>query len=387
LPFALLLFASSNELVSLIFRRLLSDLLTVLTISSLFFNTLNFYENAVDMTPIVQSKITKIETDIAIVAMNDNSQNEAEIILGSLQQFLNTHIHNRNILLTLEIGDIVEGKVTTNTSKSGRAILDILVPIQTHRYKTDTDEESSTPSGLESDVITYMTTDETYSALRHSLRGLGLRCHLAATILSRQLNNNTDEKNTNIEDIRSAHDKVVNSVDSMRSLMNSHFDILIHSRSASKFGVQKIVRDVAKQATVICGALKNFDVTIELNLPRQPIFVYGRDYRLEQALYQLLINSIQSIISFIGNSGKVWIKGEIRDSNVELIIKDTGAGIPRSSLAHIFEPFYTLDSERMGLGLTVSQHIIEAEFQGTVRVTSIRYIGTSIIITLPLLES
>jgi signal transduction histidine kinase len=79
--------------------------------------------------------------------------------------------------------------------------------------------------------------------------------------------------------------------------------------------------------------------------------------RLEQILLNLLSNAIR----FSPNGGSVTVTVAERDGRVEVIVSDTGIGIPRDKLDLIFEPFVQVDNgltRRVGgtgLGLTISR--------------------------------
>jgi len=45
---------------------------------------------------------------------------------------------------------------------------------------------------------------------------------------------------------------------------------------------------------------------------------------------------------------------------VEVAVTDNGAGIPADKVEHLFEPFFTTKADGMGMGLAISQTIIEA---------------------------
>ena len=49
-----------------------------------------------------------------------------------------------------------------------------------------------------------------------------------------------------------------------------------------------------------------------------------------------------------------------KDGNVEVAVTDNGAGIPADKVEHLFEPFFTTKADGMGMGLAISQTIIEA---------------------------
>jgi signal transduction histidine kinase len=74
---------------------------------------------------------------------------------------------------------------------------------------------------------------------------------------------------------------------------------------------------------------------------------------------------------------------------VEVLISDTGVGIPPDQLRLIFEPFYTTKEPDenghggSGLGLSVCRQIIE-QHQGRIRVESIAGKGSTFTVKLPL---
>jgi len=79
---------------------------------------------------------------------------------------------------------------------------------------------------------------------------------------------------------------------------------------------------------------------------------------------------------------------ERKEGKIEIIVEDTGIGIPKEHLPRIFERFYMVDKSRSkrlggtGLGLSIVKHIVLLH-NGTIEVESTPGIGTKFIITLP----
>jgi two-component system sensor histidine kinase VicK len=77
---------------------------------------------------------------------------------------------------------------------------------------------------------------------------------------------------------------------------------------------------------------------------------------------------------------------------VLITVSDTGAGIPASALPHIFERFYSADTERsrksggFGLGLTVARQIVESH-GGRIWAKSEENKGSTFFLTVPLHQS
>lgn len=100
---------------------------------------------------------------------------------------------------------------------------------------------------------------------------------------------------------------------------------------------------------------------------------------IKQVLVNLLLNAVQALPT---EGGKIIVKTYMRPKGVEIIVKDTGKGIEPESLPKIFDPFFTTKDTGTGLGLAVSNKIIEIH-HGYIRAESIVGIGSTFTIYLP----
>ncbi|TMA20768.1 MAG: response regulator [Deltaproteobacteria bacterium] len=97
----------------------------------------------------------------------------------------------------------------------------------------------------------------------------------------------------------------------------------------------------------------------------------GDPDRLQQVIWNLLSNSIK----FTQRSGKVELRIERVQSDVRISVADTGVGIARDALDHVFDRFWQADSSStrsqggLGLGLAIVRHLVEVH-GGTVRAES-----------------
>lgn len=118
----------------------------------------------------------------------------------------------------------------------------------------------------------------------------------------------------------------------------------------------------------------------------------------EDRLRQIIINLLSNGIAYTHDGGKVKVRVEPLDKNVEgdyerlrLIVSDTGMGIPKKDLPRIFERFYRVDKARSrssggtGLGLSIVKHLVELH-KGTIRVDSEVGVGTRFTIELPVIH-
>ncbi|HEV3279161.1 MAG TPA: ATP-binding protein [Terriglobia bacterium] len=106
-------------------------------------------------------------------------------------------------------------------------------------------------------------------------------------------------------------------------------------------------------------------------------------------LEQVLVNLLDNAVKFNRPDGEVRIETRCSpDSQVTIVVSDTGVGIPSELLSRIFERFYRVDKARSreaggtGLGLSIVKHIVE-RMNGTVTVASDLGRGSKFTVTLP----
>jgi len=123
----------------------------------------------------------------------------------------------------------------------------------------------------------------------------------------------------------------------------------------------------------------DFHLNVEKGLP----VIKGDSFRLEQMLINLLDNAVKYT-----EKGKIVLALKQKDETVEIIVEDTGIGIPQEHLVRIFERFYVVDKSRSkklggtGLGLSIVKHIVLSH-KGTITVESSLARGTKFTISLP----
>ena len=101
----------------------------------------------------------------------------------------------------------------------------------------------------------------------------------------------------------------------------------------------------------------------------------------ENHFSQVIVNIILNAADAMPDGGTLTIRSSINDRNVVIAFEDTGVGIPKDNLAIIFDPFYTTKEKGTGLGLAVSQNIIE-KLSGSLSVESELNKGSRFVITL-----
>ena len=125
----------------------------------------------------------------------------------------------------------------------------------------------------------------------------------------------------------------------------------------------------------------NFEVKSDRDIPHE---VLWDPVRINEVLGNLLSNAFK----FTNKGGRVSLLVGREGDHVRMSVSDTGAGIPRDQLPHIFEKFYQADTQAplalrgAGLGLAIAKSIVTAH-NGGIEVESRVGVGTTFTIRLP----
>lgn len=122
-------------------------------------------------------------------------------------------------------------------------------------------------------------------------------------------------------------------------------------------------------------------VELLLDLPRQEVTIYTDPTRLSQVINNLVNNAIK-----FTSEGNIRIGYRSASSGrVKIFVEDTGTGMVKEVIEHIFDRFYKGDAFKQGtgLGLSICKTIVE-RFKGKIEVASTPGKGTRFTITLPL---
>ena len=104
-------------------------------------------------------------------------------------------------------------------------------------------------------------------------------------------------------------------------------------------------------------------------------------------LKQVFINIIDNAIKYSNAGGRVRIEAVQMGGNVQIVISDSGVGIPKSDLPNIKNKFYKANRTRpgSGIGLALADEIIRRH-KGRLEIDSEEGVGTTVTITLPTAE-
>ncbi|WP_167355923.1 sensor histidine kinase [Paenibacillus oryzisoli] len=100
---------------------------------------------------------------------------------------------------------------------------------------------------------------------------------------------------------------------------------------------------------------------------------------------QVFINLINNSMDAMENSARKVLKIDYykKNNEIHILLTDTGSGIPQDDWDHIFTPFHTTKKTGMGLGLSISQRIINSH-GGYIEIVNSTEEGTELRIIMPL---
>jgi two-component system, NtrC family, sensor kinase len=160
-------------------------------------------------------------------------------------------------------------------------------------------------------------------------------------------------------------------------------NLLSLSRS-SPMNVQSIdLREVIDRCLLLVRhQLEISGIELQLKLVEDLPHVSCDPAQIEQVLLALVMNAIDAM----PRGGNLWLETRLRhdDKEIEIQVRDDGAGIPPDVLPQIFEPFMTTkeNGRGIGLGLAISRGIVERH-NGRIEVESKLGRGTTFTVILP----
>ena len=120
------------------------------------------------------------------------------------------------------------------------------------------------------------------------------------------------------------------------------------------FSLQEIIQDAA---LLVRLKLEQCQVKLEVSKFEEDLMVYVDKGQIQQALLNLMLNALVAM----PQGGQLSIvASRSDDGKAQVLVKDTGSGIPNDLQEKIFDSFLTGTSEGTGLGLSISKRILRA---------------------------
>lgn len=184
--------------------------------------------------------------------------------------------------------------------------------------------------------------------IAHELRNPLMGIRGCARILQKGINKNSKQYNF-IESI-------VSEVDSVNETIER---FLAYSRMNKEdtYTLVDLSEVLDKCSDLIFFYKENKYIVVKKELCEKLPRIKGNVVRLQQAFFNIFINSIQAI----KNEGIITISTSYLENKKQVIVEisDNGIGIGDSNVTEIFDPYFTTKKDGTGLGLSITKKIIE----------------------------
>ena len=166
--------------------------------------------------------------------------------------------------------------------------------------------------------------------------------------------------------------RLVNEILDFRKIQNKKMELTL-----SEFELTHYLKEWVSTFESIATKRK---IKVDL-ITSAPIRLCADIYKVERICYNLLSNALK----YTSEGGSITIKAKSTDETVEICIKDTGKGIAKEDIKHIFDRFYQVrnsNKDGTGIGLAIVKAFTELQ-GGTAKVESELGKGSEFTITLP----
>ena len=161
------------------------------------------------------------------------------------------------------------------------------------------------------------------------------------------------------QEIHVEADRLNRLVDDLQEL--SRVESRAYSLDVKSVDVSSLVQTVIKR---LANQAESKHIGLNVQVPPHLPQVSADEDRALQVLTNLTGNALQ----YTPEGGQVILAAQLMGDQVQISVRDNGAGIPAEHLAHIFDRFYRVDKSRSrqagggsGIGLTIARALVEAQ--------------------------
>ncbi|UFW48204.1 MULTISPECIES: sensor histidine kinase [Bradyrhizobium] len=162
-----------------------------------------------------------------------------------------------------------------------------------------------------------------------------------------------------LEQVRTALERVVREGNRASQVINGIRAMFKNdSREKATLDVNHLIREVL---AILDSELRSDQVQVQAELMPDPLPVFADRVQLQQVVANLIANAIEAMSTVSGRARTLRVRTAISKPDSALIsVEDSGPGIDRENLGHIFHPFFTTKPQGMGMGLAICRSIVES---------------------------
>ncbi|KFA18588.1 ATPase, partial [Xanthomonas vasicola pv. musacearum NCPPB 4394] len=119
-------------------------------------------------------------------------------------------------------------------------------------------------------------------------------------------------------------------------------------------------RTVLDMIALTRGETERHGIALSLELDPALPAVLADGVQIQQVIGNLLLNAVEALATLPDEARSIHVRSHIDGAWACLCIDDTGPGLSEDALAHVFEAFWSTKDDGMGIGLSISRTIMEA---------------------------
>jgi len=195
----------------------------------------------------------------------------------------------------------------------------------------------------------FATIGQMAAKIAHEIRNPLSSISLNAELLGDEIQSLSFDKNEADSLLKS----IMNEVDRLAKLTNEYLQFSrMPATVLNKHDLKKVVSNIK---LFVEKELKSKKISLQLDLPPEPVILYLDKDKMKQVLLNMIRNSIESL----NNNGFINISIKQNQIETHLLVSDNGPGIEKEDQQKIFEPFYTTKKVGTGLGLAICKQMVE----------------------------
>ncbi len=177
-------------------------------------------------------------------------------------------------------------------------------------------------------------------------------------------------------------DVIVNESERLTDMVEELLDFsrMESGKLTLKTSQMDVVKELSEVLEVFGSRSERESITLQTDIPKNSIIIYGDKNRLKQSFVNIIDNSFK----YNKKGGTVKVSLKVDNKNVNIIISDDGCGISKNDLPRVIEKFYKANNSvrGSGIGLAVTEEIIKLH-NGDLKIESELGKGTVVTISLP----
>ena len=154
-----------------------------------------------------------------------------------------------------------------------------------------------------------------------------------------------------LSDIETQGARATQIIDHHRTMLRSH---QLEKKPIDLHGV------IHESLALVAHDMSARQVTATVDLASNRCVISGDPVLLQQVFVNLMMNAMDAMAETPPGRRHVTISSDVRASDVDVSVRDTGPGLPAHILDTLFTPFVTTKARGLGIGLTIVRSIVDA---------------------------